>query len=335
MNTIKEFSTVWKMLRLLLDQKKVPSDVLLDHLSLDAVKLDECRLQLEKLGFPIVEMREGDDRYLCFMEGYNTHFNLKLNQAELISLWFCKNFLGLFKGTQVFEDFENIFEKIQKNLPSSYLKVLEEIFGQTKLGIYPMVDYSRFHENIEKIEKGISNGQKLQFKYDGKFERRSSSRTCEPYQVYFYDHSVYVIGYDSAVKKYRWFLIHRMTNVNLLEDTFEKRDDFDLEKVVQERKRTKDELPVTIHLRLDGWAMEKILDQPAHPSQKLVHNQDLTVDAFYKVPETSELISWILSMGSHCKVVSPSSVKMKVLDELHTILESAESGTYGKKVNNE
>lgn len=309
----------WKLLRELAGSH--PRPVLgstLAHITGPKSLEDEIG-KLQARGYPITSQTVDGTSFFHFTDGYPAQLNLSLTHSELMALWFFQDVLDLFKGSDIYDDIYTVREKMRKHLTASQVKFLEELNGGVPLGVFPTVDYTRFKDTLTTIENCIAQKKMIHFKYGGKFDRRTRPRVCEPYQVLYWDHSLYVIGRDPEVKKYRWFLVHRMTEVEKMNETFARDKSYEINDIIRARRNETDGQSSVVHLKISGSLMSALGDSPVHPSQKMVHNSDYTADLYLKVPETPELVAWILSLGSQCIVVSPTTLTSRIAEEIDTM----------------
>lgn len=312
----------WRLFRVLATQRRLVVNLTKVELGISSLQLDQAKEELEQLGVPIlIEMDPDQGTVWTVPEGFKTHFLLKLNLAQVVSLQFARGLFNLLRGTSIQSELESTFKQLDNLSPIQNHQLLKDLHTGTSLGIYPGVKYSQFQETIKAIEEGIEKNRVIEFRYQSGFDRRQESRKCEPYQIYFFEDNLYLIAKDVTVQKYRWFLIQHLTKVVLSQDNFLRDSAFSMIPIVEERKKGDASDLILVKLKVKGWVRENLLETPIHPSQKTLLNGDGTLDVYLKIPESQELVSWVLSLGSFCQVLSPVTLKFRVEEEARGILE--------------
>jgi len=83
----------------------------------------------------------------------------------LMSLYFCRDILRIFKDTVFYESLDEVFRKVRSTLPPeslSYLKRIEQTFH---VGFKPFKDYSRFKEIIRQINEAVLKCRAVEMRY--------------------------------------------------------------------------------------------------------------------------------------------------------------------------
>jgi predicted DNA-binding transcriptional regulator YafY len=65
-----------------------------------------------------------------------------------------------------------------------------------------------------------------------------------------------------------------------------------------------------------------VLESHWHPSQEVKQMKDGTVLASFRLDDTREFKSWILSFGKHAVVLAPEELRREILVELETLVDS-------------
>jgi predicted DNA-binding transcriptional regulator YafY len=65
-----------------------------------------------------------------------------------------------------------------------------------------------------------------------------------------------------------------------------------------------------------------VKDKSWHPSQQIQLLKNGALKMMLKVADNDELVGWVLSFGSHFKVLSPESLRAKVKEEAKNLLGS-------------
>jgi predicted DNA-binding transcriptional regulator YafY len=143
----------------------------------------------------------------------------------------------------------------------------------------------------------------------------------DPYKVWFYDGTIYVIGYCHLRDDIRSFVVDRINMLRVTDDHFKIPNTFSFEKYIHHSfKVMQDELYGVIVRVSPAWARyvgEKIW----HESQRIQKLIDGGIEISFKVAGLSEICQWVLSMGPEAVVVEPAELKVLVWRRLCETLD--------------
>ena len=125
----------------------------------------------------------------------------------------------------------------------------------------------------------------------------------------------------------RTLKLNRILGVELTDKDFERPVDFSLQ------AHTQDSFGIylkgdtqQIQIKFIGWAANDIREKRYHQSQRVIKSTAKTVTASFKLSPTPELIRWILSFGSHARVMQPQSFVDSVGQELSATIATYKTG---------
>ncbi|MBR2107727.1 MAG: WYL domain-containing protein, partial [Treponema sp.] len=132
-----------------------------------------------------------------------------------------------------------------------------------------------------------------------------------------------VLGLSHNKNEVRIYALSRMQNVNLIEETFEIPQDFDLNNYVDLSFgiwNNKEE-PVEYELLFNSSVNTYILEREWHTNQTVEQNADGSVLLKFKSNQKQQVLSWVLSFGNAVKVVNPPELVEKVKEEINKMIE--------------
>lgn len=119
--------------------------------------------------------------------------------------------------------------------------------------------------------------------------------------------------------------ISRMANVMDSGETFSVPKDFDPEELKRQlfgRYASMQGKPETVRIRIDAASTARVHLKQWHVDQKVVPRKDGSVEISFPVSSGSSkqpysnVISWVLSMGKHARVLAPAKLKKLVAEEV-------------------
>lgn len=156
---------------------------------------------------------------------------------------------------------------------------------------------------LEKIKEAILACKKIQIKYTNT-SGKSSTQTIEPYG-FLYGNKHYLVAYSDYAKDYRYYALHKLTDVAIL-DTYFKRDEmFSLSDFTKDCFGLFKERPQNIEWLFDKEVAEDAAKYEFHPSQKMIKNPDGTLTVKFYAGGLQEMDWHLYTWGGHVKVIKP------------------------------
>ena len=295
----------------------------------DLVKEENCHPRtiyrdleaLQEAGFPIYSERLDGKGVWSVVDEYKHMLPVPFTLTELMSLYFSRDLISVFRGTVFYESLESLFQKIKTTLPQESLSYMDRVEQSLYIGFKPYKDYRRFKEIIRQINDATVNRKSIDMVYRtmsrGGEENR---RKVDPYKVMFFDSTFYLIGNCHLRDEVRMFVLDRIKMMNVTNETFEVPRDFDLETYMQSPFRVIHDKPVQVEIRFDKKVAGYIKEKIWHHSQKIVPHKDGSIIFSAEVAGTDEVKHWVLSWGTSAEVIEPELLRRELATELQNSL---------------
>ncbi len=153
--------------------------------------------------------------------------------------------------------------------------------------------------------------------YKGVGQPRARRRRLQPQAVCLFHNSIYLLAADAdeeqgPVKTYK---LDRMTSVELLDQRFAPRQDFDPEAFFDSSIGIfRSGKPKNFRIRVDAGRAEIAVEQLLHPRQRVTAQEDGGVTIEIEGAYEEEILPIVLSLGRHAEVVSPRSSRTKLAE---------------------
>ena len=172
------------------------------------------------------------------------------------------------------------------------------------------------------IKAAIISNRKIKILYKSA-KRDASLRVVHPYYIFQYKGSMYFAGFCEYRQEMRDFKISRIKEYEILEEKFEKKNDFNLEDYMKNCFGIFKDEELFIELEIK-YPMAQIVKEKIWVENQVIkelHNKDAILFKA-KVRGMTEVKSWILSMGSDVKVIEPKYLKEEIQKEAEQLLEN-------------
>ena len=277
---------------------------------------------LQEAGFPIFAdtMEDGTKRWRVDAQVFKVP-NALLTLDEALALYLSQQLLKPLAGTQVGEGIHQCIEKVQGLFKKSALVYFRRLAEVLYVHLPQMTDYSSKQKVIEICIVAIEDEKPLEICY------RASGVPCKeyrlhPYGLVFFHNSLYLIANLPKARELRTFKVDRIEEAELLEGEFTRPADFDLSELYENSFGIfHSDKVITVKARLQPQAAAAVLEKKWHPSQKVEKHPDGSVTATWKLGDTLEFKSWILSFGPCAEVLAPTTLRKKIHEELQQALE--------------
>lgn len=272
---------------------------------------------LSKAGFPVYEEPDNEDSRLMRWKCDATlrlAKSLILSPRELVALYLARHALSPLKETPFFEDIELVFKKIEGLIGSKGNKYLEELSKGIHFAPGPLWGLGLASDVIDTVRDCCDEGHVLSVKYRSQNSGDFRERKLGPQFIYFTQGSIYLVAEDLETRTIKIFSLPRMSDPKRLDEEY-------LVKSVDPNRFFENTFgvfhsgePEKVKLLFTPVLSEFIRERRWHSSQKIVGNEDGSVELTLHVSLTVELVNWVLGFGAHVRIVEPLELREKILD---------------------
>ena len=270
---------------------------------------------LQVAGFPIYTDRVDGKNHWSLLDTVKHQIPVPFSLTELMALYFSRDMLKVFKDTAFYDSLVSLFEKVKTTLPPESRKYLENVEQTLHLGVKPYKEYGKFKGILNQVNDAAVNRKSIEIVYFTMSRKKESRRRINPYRIWFFTGTFYVIGFCHTRNEVRIFALDRIKMLHQTKETFEIPEDFSLEKFIGSSFGVYQGEPVYIkvwfHPNVAGYIKEKIW----HESQKVHSQDDGSIIFEAEVAGTDEIRFWIMSWGSKAVVLEPESLREKIIAE--------------------
>lgn len=207
--------------------------------------------------------------------------------------------------------------------PNEVLRKMSALFGNEE-SEWIEVDFGSWDEGekekFELIKAAILDKQVLQFDYyNARMEKMN--RKVEPLQLSFKERSWYLKGYCRVRKEMRLFKLSRIKHVEKLEEHFVRT----LRGSQQEKETFKEGAyrnSQKVRLQIAKSQAYRVFDEFNEEAIEKCEDGSFIVEI--NCPEDEWLYGYLLSFGSHAKILEPAAISKIIKERLRKALEQYE-----------
>ncbi len=285
---------------------------------------------LQIAGFPIYTERVEGKSLWSLLDTVKHQIPVPFSLSELMALYFGVEMLKVFKGTPFHDALESLSGKIKTTLPPESLKFLQRAEQTLHVGIRPYKDYGRFREILNQVNDAACNRRTIEIVYYTMSRRKETRRRVDPYRVWFFNGTFYLIGKCHLRGEVRIFALDRIRLLHQTKKTFEVPSDFSLGEFLRPSlgvyRGEPERVKILFSREVAGYVREKIW----HPSQTLHAKEDGSLIFQAELPITEEVRAWVLGWGGHARVLEPPALREAIQSEAEAVVAGYAEGAVGE-----
>jgi predicted DNA-binding transcriptional regulator YafY len=184
-------------------------------------------------------------------------------------------------------------------------------------------NYEEKTDELDDLFQAVSDLRPLSLSYKSAARAKEERIVIHPYAMVLHKDSIYCVGYHTARREVRTFVLDRMRDTECsVTERFELPDSFKVDDYFQgafgifkSAERHK------VVIEFDAHAAEYVRMRRVHQSQKLASIANGGVRLSMTVGNLNAVTSWVLEWGERAKVVSPPELVERVRTELKNALK--------------
>ena len=275
-------------------------------------------------GYPLTAEWVGNRKFYRFITGFKDVPPIGFSLQELLTLYFLRSHLETLQGTPFHDDLGSIFRKINSVLPPRYAAHLERLSRITLPIMHGRRDYSKVSALLTGLRKALLFQQKVQLQYRTPSRKEAGIYTVDPYTFIFFKGALYLQGYAENRSSVRIFAVERITGITVLNERFQIPSGYLPEEYFSGAFGIVNEKPMNLRLRFSGAVSHSIADRIWHPTQKIERLRSGEVELSFTAGGRMEIISWILSYGSHVELLEPLELRQEIAEKARSMAEMYE-----------
>jgi predicted DNA-binding transcriptional regulator YafY len=271
-------------------------------------------LALDESGVPIVSI---PGQGYSLVEGYFLP-PLTFSADESIMLLLGTDFVAQNFDSQYRAAAQSASHKIIAVLPDSLRQEVEMLESSIR---FIAINGPFAPETLQMLRRAIIQRRTVRFRYHGRDRSRDSSddqtnmRDADPYALVHIAGAWVLIAYCHLRRDIRHFRLDRMEDVSVLDQSFKRPQDFKIQQSSQ------DERILIVKALVDHEVARWTQEMPSFYQTAQEERPDGFLLTFL-VRHPGEVLNWLLSWGSHIRVLEPESLREMLVREAQAMLEN-------------
>ena len=164
---------------------------------------------------------------------------------------------------------------------------------------------------LPMLRDAIKASHKVEFDYEARSTGRLSRQLVEPYGV-LYGNRAYLIGRTDWSDEPRLWSLANISKTSVSDQSFVRDPDFDLQEFAERSFGAFQEEPVDVVLRFDPGAARDAASFLFHPSQKLIENDDGSLEVQFRAGGLNEMCWHLFPWGEGVTVEQPAELRERL-----------------------
>ncbi len=290
-----------------------------------ADEMDCCRRTLyrdldalQEAGFPVYNPgTSGRKNCWALLSTERMGLPFPLELPELMALYLGRDVLKILKDTFIYDNLDTLFKKIQAILPTEAMDFLKEMENTLYVRQRPSKHYKKSLTGLfDAINQAIADRRVMDITYFTMSRGKSTQRQIDPYSLWYFDGSFYLLGNCHLRNEVRVFAVDRMEDYQLCPETFERPADFSGREFMRTSFGAFQGKPTRVKIRFSPQVAGYVKEKEWHESQVLSENRDGSVELEMEVAGTREIKLWVMGWGAQAVVLEPESLRKEIRDEI-------------------
>ncbi len=206
--------------------------------------------------------------------------------------------------------------KLEASLPGRLREHLQSLAGAVNIRTMPRSNLAGHETVYDQLIEALRRRHATRIRYRSFTEWEDICTRLSPYRLLFSRRSWYVIGRSSLHRAVRTFNVGRITDIEVLEDEYRIPRGFSLERYLGNAwhlipESGPDERVV---VRFSKLVAQNVAEVVWHKTQRLVFNDDGTLDFHVTVSGLGEISWWILGYGDQAEVLRPEKLRRRIAE---------------------
>ena len=246
-----------------------------------------------------------------------------LQEGKLLGLLLAEQVSRQYLGTPLEAPLREAVRKLSRYLPEEVALEAGELAGVFHFAGGGGLDVPLLR--FADLERAARERRVVHLSYHGAHRGERTERDVEPHFLHNVRGDWSLVAWDALRGEPREFMLTRIEEHRVLERRFTRRPELAKDVYVAPMFRTeRGREPYEVELRFDAYQARWIRECTLHPSQQVEEHLDGGLTLRLQVGGEGDVLRWVLGYGSHVEVVSPSSLRARVEEELRAAL-----GQYG------
>ena len=296
------------IIMILLDKKRIGAQELADIFEVSPRTIYRDIDTINMAGIPVCSI-PGVGGGFEIMQNYKIDKNVFSTTDLSAILMGLSSISNMIRG----DELVNALTKVKSFIPADRAKDIEFRANQIYIDLSPWMGNRNIQEYLETIKIALQERKLLSFEYSDRYGN-ITTRTAEPYQLVLKSSYWYCQGYCHKKNDLRLFKLSRMSNLQIIEESFTPRD---YQKPQLEFDDILGAMQTTIKICIHKSIMERVLDFCTYENFSIDGDEHYIVN--FPFIENEYYYNILFSFGNKCECLEPLYIRKEMKRKIHDI----------------
>lgn len=247
---------------------------------------------------------------------------LNLALGEVVALHFLRGHAKLFRGTEVGEEIERAFAKLEAFVPEGLGDRIERVRSLFVPTARFAKDYTGKEDVIDKLAEAVLGQRTCTVNYHSFSDDTVKKFNIDPLHFFERDGGLYLLARATRFGDIRVLAIERIRELSFTDVTFGYPTDFDPEALLENSFGMFLDDPVKVTIRFSTDQARYIRERQWAKEQRITDNEDGSITLRISTSGWYDVKKWILSFGQEACLLEPEHLRKDLRKELEKALAS-------------
>jgi proteasome accessory factor B len=239
---------------------------------------------------------------------------IPLTLTELLALSVSRNFYTLLPIEALRRAYDSVINKVEAVIPAA--RALKSMTSRA----VGAKNYDSTWNHLQVITEAIKAGNSICLTYYSYAKKELSIRKVDPYDLWYSQETIYLIGFCHLRQGVRLFALERIQRTEMTENSFDIREGYSLEALTADRFRVmQEDEAVRVRIRFSDAVADYVRDRRWHSTQQVEQQPDGSIILMMQVAGTTELLNWVLGYGPNAEILEPSALRERAAKAIATM----------------
>jgi predicted DNA-binding transcriptional regulator YafY len=278
---------------------------------------------LQEAGFPLLdEHLEGKVYWKLTSRAFRTLAETGFTLSELCAFYFSRTVLECLAGAPFSADLKTAFDKLAGVLTPRMREFLDKLPVVLAAKEEPRKrrDTTVQKATVSKLVEATLSHRRADMTYHSFSSGRVKDYVIEPYRLAYGQGGLYLFAFVPAYVQMRTFAVERIKKLSLLEEHFSPVMELS-DKPFPDSVGIHSGKPEAVEIQFAPSTAPYIREREWHKTQKIRDLSDGSIVLSLRVCADWALQSWVMSFGPFARVLKPSALAERVLEEIEEARE--------------
>lgn len=277
---------------------------------------------LQEAGFPLYSDMECESdngsakARWRFVDGYRYQVPIPFSLTELMGLHFCRGLMKPLDGTVFADSLTSAMEKVKTALSEETKDFVDQVENSLIASVKGQGTYRKLGPLIQLLNQALLNGETLTLNYFSYSSGKTSLRRVNPYRLYYFEGTLYLIGHCHKAKEVRTFAVERIRAADKTGHSFRTPKDFSREDYFKDSFGVFRQELTPVEILFDAKVAPFIRSRQWHPSQETASGPGGGLVVKLRLSGTKEVRNWVMGFAEHAQVLAPASLRKEIARDL-------------------